>query len=306
MVKSHAESLLPLVTGRITKASPDPGYKCSKCAYRVEGERSGFRECFGDLADVRPFLFDLYQLNAVRGQNGKLADELIRQKKASLFDVSLAALRGAYGIRQRIQIEGTRAQAEYRSPDLARVVNEARYPLHFIDFETSRVALPYHRGMRPFEQIAFQWSSHTVHAPGAEPVHQEWINLEPGLPNFEFARSLRDAIGSDGTILTWSHHERTVLRDIREQMVVFGENDLELARWLDYCGRRHRARSSTMWQVTLDHYFHPEMAGKTSIKMVLPAVWRNNSRLHAIPWFKPYFRTDCRWGDESLCHPATP
>ena len=36
------------------------------------------------------------------------------------------------------------------------------YPLHFIDFETSAVALPFYKGQRPYEQTAFQFSHHKV------------------------------------------------------------------------------------------------------------------------------------------------
>jgi hypothetical protein len=37
-----------------------------------------------------------------------------------------------------------------------------KFPLHFIDFETSAVALPFYDKMRPYEQIAFQFSHHRV------------------------------------------------------------------------------------------------------------------------------------------------
>ena len=40
---------------------------------------------------------------------------------------------------------------------------------------------------------------------------------------------------------------------------------------------------------TKDHYFHPEMKGRTSLKAVLPAVWKNNSYLHETPWLKEYY-----------------
>jgi len=35
---------------------------------------------------------------------------------------------------------------------------EDKYPYHFIDFETSTVAIPFHKGMRPYEPVAFQFS----------------------------------------------------------------------------------------------------------------------------------------------------
>ena len=34
------------------------------------------------------------------------------------------------------------------------------------------------------------------------------------------------------------------------------------------------------------------MAGKTSLKYVLPAIWRRNSSLHSIPWLEQYVAED--------------
>ena len=41
----------------------------------------------------------------------------------------------------------------------------------FVDFETATAALPYHKGMSPYETVAFQWSCHTIRQPNAEPEH---------------------------------------------------------------------------------------------------------------------------------------
>lgn len=77
-----------------------------------------------------------------------------------------------------------------------------KFPLHFIDFETSRSALPFYKGLRPYEQIAFQFSHHKVEmgADGKYKVtHQtQYINAKKGFfPNFEFVRQLKKAVGED-------------------------------------------------------------------------------------------------------------
>ena len=83
--------------------------------------------------------------------------------------------------------------------------------MHFIDFEAARIAVPHHRGMAPYGQIAFQWSCHSMAAPGAPLVHHEFLDREPSWPNERFARSLRDSIGDRGTLLVWSPFEKSVL-----------------------------------------------------------------------------------------------
>ena len=45
-------------------------------------------------------------------------------------------------------------------PDLCKELKTLKYPLYFIDFETVNPAVPRFRGMRPYQQIPFQWSVH--------------------------------------------------------------------------------------------------------------------------------------------------
>jgi hypothetical protein len=140
--------------------------------------------------------------------------------------------------------------------------------------------------MRPFELVAFQWSCHTMTSPGTQPAHREWINFEQAYPNVEFARTLRAAVGDAGTLLTWSNHERTTMRTIAEKIEAYFPEELELASWL-----RHvvdGSRIMDMCALAREGYFHPEMKGSLSIKYVLPAIWRHNSALRDVPWFRKY------------------
>jgi hypothetical protein len=186
------------------------------------------------------------------------------------------------------------------SKSLKSYLSSLQYPLHFIDFETYLGALPFHANMRPYELLAFQWSCHTINYPGAEPVHQEWIHTGSEFPNFEFARSLMKAIEHKGTPLMWATHENTVLRTILDQMDVFQVQDDALKQWLlnmtydKDAGRT--GRLIDMNKLTLDHYFHPLMQGRTSIKKVLPAVWKSNTSLHSVPYFKEYSQVDDKGG----------
>ena len=141
--------------------------------------------------------------------------------------------------------------------------------------------------MRPFEQIAFQWSCHTVSERHASPKHSEWINTDPIFPNFDFARALMETVSNEGTVLTWATHEGSVLSDIIQQMVRYEKNDpvlLEFLRLL-VSSKGAQGRLVDMNRLTSDYYFHPEMRGRTSIKKVFPAIWRANAKLRKLPWF---------------------
>lgn len=46
------------------------------------------------------------------------------------------------------------------SPEIGEELGKLKYPLYFADFETVNPALPRFVGMRPYDQIPFQWSVH--------------------------------------------------------------------------------------------------------------------------------------------------
>jgi hypothetical protein len=288
-VEIAAKNFSSGVAPTLRKLPSQIGYHCRGCEYRVDdgGEKNGFAECWGPLAGVKPHIFDLYQLRQAKGLNGKpVVDELLNGGKASLFDIPASACSSAFGSRQKIQIRNTRSGKEWIAPSLVARLAKLTGPLHFIDFETSTMALPYHQGMRPFELIAFQWSCHTLSAPGTQPLHQEWINCEQAYPNVEFARTLRSAVGDEGIILTWSNHERTTMRTIAAKIEAYFPAEADLAQWLRRVTTGNRIVD--MCALAKEGYFHPAMKGSLSIKYVLPAIWRNNPALRDLPWFRKY------------------
>lgn len=168
------------------------------------------------------------------------------------------------------------------------------YPLHFIDFEGSRLAIPYHEGMRPYEMAAFQWSCHRIDSPGAPVSHHEWLNDTDVFPNIEFARSLRSVIGDCGTVYIWSSYELTVLKEIRAQISKYGAEDgnPDLVKWLDTLLGDIEARFVDLFKLATTDYFHPSMKGSLSIKDVLPAIWSVASQVHSHPELAPYVPLD--------------
>jgi Domain of unknown function(DUF2779) len=268
---------------------------CKNCEFRIDhiSDKNGFRECWGELADVEPHILDLYHMSRIGGNENPVVNELIQQGKVSMYDIPLEYFDDlTYSFRQLVQLEYTSKNAEWTSEHLPSILSKFQYPLHFIDFETSRMTVPY-TGMYPYEQVAFQWSCHTINQPGESPIHSDWLAEDNTFPNFSFARALMEQIGERGTIFTWAPHENNVLRDIHEQMEVYGHSDRELKTWLLHTAKidRHsKSRLVDMNALTLQHYFHPLMQGRTSLKNVLPAIWTTNPYLHKLPWLSAYLK----------------
>ncbi|MEA5478228.1 DUF2779 domain-containing protein [Pseudanabaena galeata UHCC 0370] len=293
---ASAQKYLDYLLERSSEIFAPISKSCKSCEYRASDRdpRDGFKECWGDLADVENHVLELYQMGRIGGHETPLVNEMIQQKQVSMFDVPLEELTDeTYSYRQLIQIEYTQKNKEWISEHLPQIVQQIEYPIHFIDFETSRMAIPYRAGMRPYEQVAFQWSCHTIIEPDADPIQTEWLDLENTFPNFQFAESLMEILGDRGTILTWATHENSVLRDIYYQMQAYDYQNPQLQTWLANTaklGNKGKSHLVDMNALTLNHYFHPLMKGRTSLKCVLPSVWKTNPYLHKIPYFQEYYR----------------
>ena len=282
LAAEYLAGLLPALTRVVTPLS----LNCQGCEYRVaDGDRRGFHECWGELADVKPHIFDLYHVQDVGGRKDPLANRLLAQGKAGLFDIAEKELTrrdgtvGEQSQRQVRQIAYTRANREWVDDGLGPALEDLVYPLHFIDFETCAPAVPRYRGMRPFETIAFQWSCHLATAPDATLQHSEWLQTADTFPNGAFATALRRRLGDEGSILVWSSHEATVLGAIRRQLIERGEGDTEIVAWIG--DTLANGRLVDLHRLALRHYFHPRMGGRTSLKVVADAVWQSNPAIRA-------------------------
>ena len=261
------------------------GVPCQKCEFNL-GEaidRNGFRECWGELADARPHVLDLFSVGTVTAADGRPVIEwLLDSGKACLHDIPEERLVRKDGIvgpnaaRQRRQIACARSGRPWFSDLLRKKIESVVYPIHFVDFEVSRLALPYHARMRPYGQVVFEWSCHTVQATGARPVHSEWLNTVDIWPNEAFVRALRDAIGDEGSVLTWSHFERSTLREIVRELPDFGFEDPELVKWI---GDVSSSRVVDLLEWATNDFYHPGMRGRTGIKAVLDALWWCDERM---------------------------
>src|SRR5437867_8651905 len=99
------------------------------------------------------------------------------------------------------------------------------------------------------------------------------INVVDAFPNFEFAQSLMDHVGEEGSFLIWSLHENTILNIIREQMRRYSYPNVRLEGWLDRVTKRDGHPSAffvDMCDLAKAGYFQPRMKGKLSLKYVLP------------------------------------
>jgi hypothetical protein len=260
-----------------TKIAPEISFKCRDCEYRINNEKSGFNECWGKLAEPKPHILELGQLGRINNRKNQknIINQLIDLGKTSLVDVPLEAAMGIdtpfLNDRPFFQLA---CNHEFMLDGFEDAIAHIQYPLHFIDFETCQMAVPFHAGMRPFQNVIFQWSCHTLHEDGRL-EHSEWLNTEDNFPNIECAIALKSCLGDSGTVMTWSAYENTQLKAMKETLMEMEGFDTALKNWLiDIIEDKERDdnRILDMNKLAINFYFHPLMGGRTSIKVVLPSV----------------------------------
>lgn len=276
------------------KPEPNIGRTCFGCEYRVKNEeRSGFKECWKDLADAKNHILDLFSPSMQKVDGVYAIDAMIAEGKNEMGDwLNLPLSEGETKKRQKIQIENTLSNKEFFGPSLKKTLTDLSFPLHFVDFETCAKSIPYHSGQKPYQMVGFQWSMHTLHKDGTL-IHAEFINDEPTDPNDRFLTSLANELTEEGTFLMWHYHESTVLKQLLNSAGSF-QNDVWV--WKDDNNRLIYEKLQRilekglvdMNKITKMEYFHPLMGSKTSIKKVLPAVWQTSPHLDEDPYLKPY------------------
>jgi hypothetical protein len=136
------------------------------------------------------------------------------------------------------------------------------YPIYHLDFETYQQAIPLYKGLKPFEQIPFQYSLHIEYEDGTL-KHKEFLAQDGVDSRYELALKLCEDIPSDVTVLAYNmSFEKGVIKklansypELENHLLTINENIQDLMILFQ-----------KKWYVT------PSMQGSYSIKYVLPSL----------------------------------
>ena len=148
-------------------------------------------------------------------------------------------------------------------------LEDLRYPLYFLDFETIQFAIPRYDESRPHQQIPFQYSLHVlengemVKSQNGKIIHHAFLGTPPNDPRPEFIESLLSQLGSAGSIIVWNQtFEKTRLKEIAQD---FPEYASRIEPLLDRI-------VDLMVPFRKKHLYLPEMKGSYALKVVLPTL----------------------------------
>lgn len=304
------------------------GKKCRDCQFyktpdSPEHQKSGFIECWKKMTPLtddeinQPLVLEIW--NGGAGQRS-FSQELIEKGIYLLKNVS----------EEHLQPESTTAKAipksnplpglsklERRIEQINRVKNKSiesyfdkkgihaemdqwEGPLHMIDFETSMVALPFHKGAKPYQGIAFQFSHHILREDGTVEHYNQFLHSVKGVyPNIEFIRALKKSLTSksgviEGKIFRYHNHENTYLNMIYRQLEG-GAGNLEkvereglmefirlITRWRPEKKKPYIYGPHVMvdlFDLVLRYYYPPYAKGSNSLKQILPSIIRDSEYL---------------------------
>jgi Domain of unknown function(DUF2779). len=297
-----------------------PSTACAHCEFKATdqerevGMKSGFHECWKeglswtDEDFKESTIFEIWNFRK-KGQcldegRIKLSDickEDISPKEDDNLGISSSA-------RQWLQVIKAQSHDETHwidSENLYREMSAWVYPLHFIDFETSMVAIPFNKGRRPYEGIAFQFSHHVVQKDGQIEHRGQYLNTAPGVfPNYGFLRNLKNELEQDqGSIFRYAAHENTYLnmiyRQLREDQedIPDGEELCSFVRTITTPVNKSKEwvagprNMIDMCELVKRYYYDPATKGSNSIKQVLPAIL-NSSRFLQEKYANPIYGAD--------------
>ncbi len=283
------------------------GKKCNKCQYNnssvdMSGLKSGFHECwknetkYNDELLRKDLVLDLW---GGGGGNRSIIQELIDKKIYLIESVNESDIirkpdngkhNGLTADQRRMEqinrVKQSTLESYFERSGLFEEMESWSYPLHMIDFETSMTALPFHKGRRPYEGIAFQFSHHIIEQNGSVRHAGQYISFEPGVfPNYEFLRELKRQLEKDkGSIFRYHNHENTYLNLIHAQLLRETnppKEQKELIEFIEHITMNTKDSAKNwdgerntidLFKLVIKYYFSPRAKGSNSLKQILPAI----------------------------------
>lgn len=160
-------------------------------------------------------------------------------------------------------------------------VDTIKYPIYHLDFETYNPAVPIFEGMKPYQQLPFQFSLHVENQDGSV-AHIEYLHQEKTDPRAAVLDLLYKHIGDKGTILCYNDgFEKRVLEDLiqfDQTYAAWGESTINRLKDLATPFRNY-------------DYYDKDQFGSYSIKTILPLLTNES-----------YYGMDIKDGSAAMYH----
>jgi len=230
---------------------PDPSPR-----YLNMGSLSDWMDIYKNIRNIDTY--SIYNLVAPgKRRLGELEDMNIELIQDIPDDFNLTA-------KQQAQVQATkRDERIINEEEIHEFLGDLTYPLYFLDYETAMSAIPPYDGSRPYQQIPFQYSLHTVESPEAEVQHTEYLHRNGENPVPDLLEKLRSDIGDHGSVIVWYQYFETKRNEEMGDMC---------PQYKDFLEDVNNRVVDLMDPFKNGWFVDKEFFGSASIKYVLPVV----------------------------------
>lgn len=208
--------------------------------------------------------------NSIFNIRGRMDSRFFLYKKGivSMFDVPREYLSS----KQLIHIDKAKTHEVHLDHDAVKeFLDSLWYPTYFLDFETSMDVIPPYDGIRPYQQVPFQYSLHHLDQKGGELKHDEFLAMPRTDPRKSLIEKLMSEIPENACVLAYvSGFEISRLRD--------------LAAWFPVHEAKIEKIIGNMHDLAAPfrsyHIYNWQQYGSYSLKDVLPAMLPDFSYSH--------------------------
>ncbi len=107
--------------------------------------------------------------------------------------------------KQALQVQAAKLDQQLvQSEPIRDFLSHLQFPLYFLDYETLAGIVPAFDGLRPYQQLPFQYSLHILDSPDANLRQVEYLHREATNPSEPLSKALRSHIGDEGSVIVWN------------------------------------------------------------------------------------------------------
>jgi hypothetical protein len=169
-------------------------------------------------------------------------------------------------IQKRVKAHTLSGEPFFDQIGAAAELAQLQMPASFLDFETIQFAVPIWENTRPYQQIPFQFSHHSLSQTGTLD-HSEFLDLSGNDPSKQFAEALIAACDHVGPVFVYNAgFEVARIKELGERFPSLKDPLTAISE-----------RIVDLLPIARRYYYHPSQQGSWSIKSLLPAIASDTS-----------------------------
>lgn len=166
--------------------------------------------------------------------------------------------------KQSLQVKAAKLDQQLiLNEPISEFLSHLQFPLYFLDYETLGGIVPAFNGLKPYQQVPFQYSLHIIDSPDADLRHEEYLHREATNPCEPLSYALRSHIGDKGTVIVWNESFEKMCNSLLAEQVTSQS---------EFLNNLNERIVDLMTPFAKGWFVDKRFCGSASIKKVLPVI----------------------------------